>query len=137
LERARGLRDRLLMSPGFQRWAAAFPVTRWIATRRERELFDRCAGFVYTQTLLACVRLQVFQLLADGPLTAAMVGTRVDLSPVMAERLLLAATALRLLERRGADRFGLALAVGLSRSWPAFLRQPLGWALRASARHRE
>jgi demethylspheroidene O-methyltransferase len=107
LERARGLRDRLLMSPGFQRWAAAFPVTRWIATRRERELFDLCAGFVYTQTLLACVRLQVFQVLADGPLTAAMVGTRVDLSPVMAERLLLAATALRLLERRGADRFGL------------------------------
>ena len=107
LERARQWRDQLLMSPAFQRWAAAFPLTRWIAARREQQLFDLCAGFVYTQTLLACVRLRLFQVLADGPLTAVMVAARVDLSPAMAERLLLAATALQLIERRGSHRFGL------------------------------
>ena len=107
LERARQWRDHLLMSPAFQRWAAAFPLTRWIAAQREQQLFDLCAGFVYTQTLLACVRLRLFQALAEGPLTAAMVAARIDLSPAMAERLLLAATALQLTERRGRDRFGL------------------------------
>jgi len=107
LERARQWRDQLLMSPAFQRWAAAFPLTRWIAARREQQLFDLCAGFVYTQTLLSCVRLRLFQILADGPLTAVMVATRIDLSPAMAERLLLAASALQLTERRGRDRFGL------------------------------
>ena len=38
------VRDRLLASPRFQRWAAAFPLTRPIARRRARALFDLCAG---------------------------------------------------------------------------------------------
>ena len=45
--------DGLLASPRFRRWAAAFPLTRPIARRRARELFDLCAGFVYSQVLLA------------------------------------------------------------------------------------
>ena len=38
-------------TPRFQRWAANSPLTRWIARRRARALFDLCAGFVYSQIL--------------------------------------------------------------------------------------
>lgn len=100
-------RDRLLASASFQRWAAAFPFTRPIARRRARQLFDLCAGFVYTQVLLACVRLKVFDILAEGPRTAAELAPRLALSAEAAARLLAAAAALRLLEKRGADRYAL------------------------------
>ncbi|MGZ6036711.1 MAG: hypothetical protein ACXWLG_14775, partial [Myxococcaceae bacterium] len=47
------LRNRILSSPRFQRWAAEFPLFRWIARRRTLALFDLCAGFVYSQVLQA------------------------------------------------------------------------------------
>lgn len=100
-------RDRLLTRPGFRQWAAAFPLTRWVARRRARALFDLCAGFVYSQILLACVRLQAFDRLRDGPLSADQFAAAVGLHRPAAERLLLAAVALRLFEHRTGDRFGL------------------------------
>jgi demethylspheroidene O-methyltransferase len=111
------LRDRLLGSARFVRWASAFPLTRPIARRRARALFDLVAGFVYSQTLLACVRLRLFDHLADGPLGAAALAHRMGLTPAAAATLLDAAAALELVEPRGADRYGLG---------------PLGGALRAN-----
>ena len=102
-----GLRDRLLASPRFQRWAAGFPLTRPIARRRAGALFDLCAGFVFSQILLACVQLRVFEILAEGPRTAGEMARRLSLSPGAAERLLRAAVSLRLVERRRGRRFGL------------------------------
>ena len=66
---------------GSSNWPRAFPLTRPIARRRVRALFDLCAGFVYTQALLACVRLRVFEILRDGPLTSASLAARLGLSP--------------------------------------------------------
>jgi demethylspheroidene O-methyltransferase len=101
------VRDRLLASRRFQHWAATFPLTRPIARRRTRQLFDLCAGFVYSQVLLACVRLRLFGLLAEGPQTAQTLAARMAV-PVEAARLLLrAATSLRLIEARSEGRFGL------------------------------
>jgi len=101
------VRDRLLASRRFQHWAATFPLTRPIARRRARQLFDLCAGFVYSQVLLACVRLRLFALLAEGPQTAAALATRMAV-PLEATRLLLrAAASLRLVEARSEGRFGL------------------------------
>jgi demethylspheroidene O-methyltransferase len=102
-----GWRDRLLASPRFQRWAAAFPLTRPIARSRARTLFDLCAGFVYSQILLACVQLRLFEMLAQGPQTLAVLAERMQLAPDAAERLLRAAAALRLVEARGDAVFGL------------------------------
>jgi demethylspheroidene O-methyltransferase len=99
-------RDRLLASPAFRRWAAAFPLTRPVARRRARALFDLCAGFVYAQVLQACVRLDLFAMLAEGPQTAAALAHRMALPPDAAERLLAAACSLKLVRRRGA-RFGI------------------------------
>ena len=102
------LRDRWLADERFRRWAAAFPLTRQVARRRAAALFDLAAGFVYSQVLLACVELQVFDRLSGGPLSLAELARRMDLDAAAARRLLDAATALRLLERRSADSYGLA-----------------------------
>jgi len=97
----RALRDRLLADPRFQRWAAAFPPTRPLARRESRALFDLCAGFVYSQVLLACVELRLFDALRHGPVESADLAGRIGLEPAAAERLLQAAAALRLAERDG------------------------------------
>jgi demethylspheroidene O-methyltransferase len=44
----------LVSRPSFRAWAARFWLTRPIARRRARALFDVCAGFVYSQVLFAC-----------------------------------------------------------------------------------
>ncbi len=106
-ERVRQARDRLLADPRFQRWAAGFPPTRAIARRRARALFDLCAGFVYSQVLLACVELALFERLEAGPLRVEELARLSNLGVEPMTRLLEAASALRLLERRGEDRYGL------------------------------
>jgi demethylspheroidene O-methyltransferase len=102
-----GLRTRLLSSLSFQRWATSFPLTRPIARRQARELFDLCAGFVYSQVLLACVQLKVFDALAEGPVHLSVLANRCGLSEAAARRLFNAAASLRLLARNRGDRFGL------------------------------
>ena len=101
------LRDRLTASPGFRRWASRFPLTRWIARRRARALFDLNAGFAYSQVLQACVRLGVFERLRDGPLTAQTLAARLQLAPDRCTTLLRAGVSLRLLEDRAGQSFGL------------------------------
>ena len=100
-------RDRLLADRRFQRWAASFPLTRPIARRRASGLFDLVAGFVYSQVLLACVRLRLFEILAEGPQTLAALAPRLALSEDAAHRLLVAAASLRLVQRRSGGRYGL------------------------------
>ncbi len=100
-------RDRTLASSAFQRWAAAFPLTRSTARRRAQALFDLVAGFVYSQVLCACVRLHLFDTLARGPQTLAVLALQLDLSEEAAERLLTAAVALKLAEKRSGGRYGL------------------------------
>jgi demethylspheroidene O-methyltransferase len=107
IDRYLAIRDRWLCSPRFQRWAAAFPLTRPTARRRARALFDVCAGFVYSQILFACVRLRLFDLLALGPQTPAGIAATLKLPLASTERLLEAAVSLRLVEKRAAGRFGL------------------------------
>jgi demethylspheroidene O-methyltransferase len=96
-------RDSVLVSPEFQRRAARSWWMRPIARRRARGLFDLVAGFVYSQVLLACVRLDVFNVLAQGPRSAAELARRLDLPLDGAKRLLDAAVALELLELRDSD----------------------------------
>jgi len=102
----RSWRDRLVASPGFQRWAADFPLTRPVAQRRAADLFDITAGFIYSQVLYACVELDLFAMLGGGPLDLPALARRMDLPEPAADRLLRAAVALKLLERRGCERDG-------------------------------
>lgn len=107
MDRLYAWRDRLLASPAFQRFAARFPLTRPIARSKAKQLFDLCTGFVYSQVLLACVRLHLFEHLRDTPKTVDDLSQRLDLSRDATERLLRAACSLDLLARRGQDRYGL------------------------------
>jgi demethylspheroidene O-methyltransferase len=106
-DKLRAWRDRLIADPRFQQWSLRNPVTRAVARRRGRAMLDLCAGFVYSQTLFACVRLRLFEILKDGPLTGEELAQRLELSPDAARRLLDAAVSLGLAERRGPDRYGL------------------------------
>ncbi len=106
-DRLAGWRDRWLTDDRFQRWAARFPLTRPVARRHARALFDLCAGFVYSQVLLTCVRLRLLELLRPGPLSLLQIASRLDLRAEAAEALLSAAAALELLEPRGGQRWGL------------------------------
>jgi len=110
-DRVLTLRDRLLGSGRFQRWAAAFPLTRRVAHRHAREAFDLCAGFVYSQVLYACVRLRLLDALARRPRSVADLASRSGLGEEAMHRLLRAAASLRLVEVRGGERYGLG-AIG-------------------------
>ena len=106
-ERVLRWRDRCLADPRFQRAAARFPPTRWIARRRARSLFDLVAGFTYSQVLLACVRLGLLELLLARPRTSAEIAAHAGLGGDATDRLIAAAIALRLVERRRGSRYGL------------------------------
>ncbi len=99
-------RDAIQSSPRFQRWAASFPLTRPIALARSRRLFDLTAGFVYTQTLTACVRVGLFDFLAERPRTRAEIAAHIGVPLEETERLLRAAAALELVQGRSGGRFG-------------------------------
>lgn len=106
-EYATEARNRLIADPRFQRWAAKSPLTRILARRRARALFDLCAGFVYSQILQACVRLRLFEFLAKGPRGLDVICEQTGLPHEAAKRLLRAAASLRLLRALPDDRFGL------------------------------
>ncbi len=102
-------RNRMAASPGFQRWAGSFFLTRFIARRHARELFDLCSGFVYSQVLYAGVQLGLFGKLRNGPLSMAEIATAVGLPLEGTERLVNAASALDLLEATQDGRWRLTV----------------------------
>ncbi len=102
-------RNRLVASRQFQRWAAAFPLTRQVARSRAARLFDLCAGFVYSQILYACVRLKLLEFLDAQPRNVADVAHALSLPEDGARRLLSGAAALGLAERRPDGRYALSM----------------------------
>lgn len=74
---------------------------------RSRAVFDIVSGFVYTQTLLACVELELFEFLAGEARTIDEIAAHTQLSPSSTERLLNAAVSLRLLVKRRHGRYAI------------------------------
>ncbi|MEL6979163.1 MAG: methyltransferase, partial [Pseudomonadota bacterium] len=107
LERALAWRDARIASPAFQSWAARFPLTRGVARRDAERLYDLTAGFVYSQTLLACVELGLLEALRGGPLSAEALGERTGLPAERAALLCQAASAIGLTARRRDGRYRL------------------------------
>lgn len=91
-------RNAVFANPRFQHWAARLPLIRWIARSRADAAFDLLAGFAYAQVLRASVEGGLFEVLKDGPVSAAEVAARMDLSEAAALTLLRAARALKLSE---------------------------------------
>jgi demethylspheroidene O-methyltransferase len=107
IEKFKIWKDRQIAKRSFQRLAASIPVLRTISKSRANDVFDLMAGFVYTQILLACVQVNIFNLLADGPRTKEELLSLISLPDKGLERLLLGAIALELLEERSHGRYGL------------------------------
>ncbi len=106
-ERLGDLRNRAVRDPGFRRFAKRLPLIRSRARRDSRALFDLMAGFVYTQTLLACTQAGVFETLKDGPKPLTALAEAAGLPEAGAERLMRAAAALDLVEARSGGRYAL------------------------------
>jgi len=99
---------RLVASPGFQAWAARFPLTRGLVRRETVGLHDLVSGFVYSQVLLAAVELELFERLADGPADVAALSAGSGIAPDRMETLCQAASALGLMARMRDGRYRLA-----------------------------
>ncbi len=99
--------DSKLTDPNFSRWAAGNMFTRWITRRRSRQVFDVMAGFVYSQVLLACVRLRILELVNESPRTLDELAHICQVPTGALQRLVNAAVALKLLALRGQGRYGL------------------------------
>lgn len=112
LERPRGWRARLMLarnrvlaSPGFQRWAARLPLMRGIARGRARQQFDLIAGFVYAQVLAAFVEADLIEHIGLGARSTRAVALHARMTPESAERLLKAGAALGLVESPAPDQW--------------------------------
>lgn len=112
LDRLLEVRDRMYASPTFHRWAARIPIVRSVARSRAQALFDITAGFVYSQTLAACTRLDLFRKLSRAPMTVSEIAVDVGLPVDSVERLIDAATALELVAPRSGGRIGLGALGG-------------------------
>ena len=106
-DRFDGWMDAKLTDPSFSRWAAGNIFTRWITRRRAKQVFDVMAGFVYSQVLLACVRLRILELVNESPRTLDELAQICQVPASGLQRLVNSAVALRLLSLRGQGRYGL------------------------------
>ncbi|MGB0498525.1 MAG: methyltransferase [Rubricella sp.] len=99
---------RTISDPGFQDRAVANRLLRPLARRNAHGLYDLVAGFVYSQTLLALVDLDIPGMLAERPLDAAAIAPRAGLSTDATRRLLQAGAAIGVLRRDRRGRYRLS-----------------------------
>jgi len=132
LDRLRDWRDQKLADPRFRAKLLANPLTRFYARRRAKAMLDLCAGFAYSQTLLACVELKLFQHLRGGPQSVETLAPKLGLEPKAARRLLEAAASLNLAARRCDGRYGLgdlgAALIGTPEALALIEHQPIFYA---------
>lgn len=72
-------------------------------------MFALAGGFIHSQVLASCVRLGLFEFLAEGARSTDAIASHAGLPVDRAGHLLRAAAALRLLEARRGDRYGLGV----------------------------
>lgn len=99
-----------MAEPQSYQWAKANPLTRWLVRRRTAQLFGWMSGFVQSQVLLACVRLRLFDLLAEQPQTLAALSQRLQVPEHPLSCLLLSAQAMGLLRSNAAGDYRLGPA---------------------------
>jgi demethylspheroidene O-methyltransferase len=104
------LRARIQSATANADWqarASVHPLGRWVARRQARALFDLCSGFCYSQILVSCEALGLFEPDCPFPLSAAELSATHDpvLSADRVTALLDGAVALGLLEAAGQGRY--------------------------------
>ena len=92
-------RNKLIASSKFQKWAGNTPILRSFARRDGEKIYDLMAGFVYSQTLLAMVELNIFVYLETGDLSVSELSNKTKIPENRILLLCQSATAINLLER--------------------------------------
>jgi demethylspheroidene O-methyltransferase len=100
-------RNRLLGDARFQRLAMRLPLVRGKARGSAAAMFGMATGFVYTQTLTACVELGIIERLRTAPATVAALCAQGAIGEDAMQRLLAAGAALDLVEPLDGDRWTL------------------------------
>lgn len=90
-------RNRMIAAPGFRRWIARLPLLRAIGNAKANALFRLTGGFIFSQVLLAGVRLGLYRALRDQALTTESLASRLSLPEERVRMLLRANAALDLL----------------------------------------
>lgn len=107
MDKLRQTLDRWETHPATYRWALSNPLTRWFVQRKTRQIFGLMSGFVHSQVLLSCVRLNLFTLVQKAPATLEELAVRTQVPAAALQRLVLSAVSIGLLDRRSRQRFGL------------------------------
>ena len=96
------------MSPKFQKWAGNTPLIRTISRRDGEKIYDLMAGFVYSQTLLALVELDILIYLKNGSLSVEELSLKTNIPQNRMITLCQSATAIHLLECVKSDHYSLS-----------------------------
>jgi len=100
-------RNAKISNPKFQEWAGRFPLTRGVSRRSAEEVYDLVSGFVYSQTLLACVEFDLLNAARNDsidPVALAHIkGLDADRMTILCQ----AAASLELLSRQRDGRYAL------------------------------
>ncbi len=98
----------MVASSKFQKWAGNTPIIRGFARRDGEKIYDIMAGFVYSQTLLALVELDVLKYLKDGILSGEELSNKTQISRKNIVILCQSATAIGVLERLDEEQYCLS-----------------------------
>ena len=101
-------RNQTVASPKFQKWAGSTLIVKAIARRDAEKIYDLMAGFVYSQTLLAMVELDLFTHLKSESLSASELSIKAQIPKSSMIILCQSATAIKILERVDENKYSLS-----------------------------
>jgi len=78
--------EQLYANPTLYKLSLTNPLTRWVTRRRTQKLFDLMAGFVHTQVMLGCIRLDLFKMLHKSPADMKQIAQRVQMPEPILQR---------------------------------------------------
>ena len=90
---------RIFQSDRFKRYLETSFIGQYFVRRQALKSFDLMAGFVYSQILLCCVKLDIFNFLKDGPKNIGRVSNFLNLDKAKFDCLFMGASAIGLIEK--------------------------------------
>ena len=100
-------RNSKISNPKFQEWASRFPLTRRVSRRSAEEVYDLVSGFVYSQTLLACVEFDLLNTAQREAINPVSLAHEKGINPDRLTMLCQGAASLELLSRQRDGRYAL------------------------------
>ena len=100
---------RIFQSDRFKRYLETSFIGQYFVRRQALKSFDLMAGFVYSQILLCCVKLDIFNFLKDGPKDIERVFNFLNLDKAKFDCLFMGASAIGLIEKDEGDLIDLTV----------------------------